>query len=201
MDTLVDVFYYDYILSKIVKMYETDTPIDSLVSYLKIATVLSRKFRIEKISPLDTQLYLKEAYVKILQVLRMESNDSCSTIEKVFDCFTTLSMEYGPLEDEKAFIKMKMVLLSIYEKRQGSNKENNETSKTQRLLIRLEEDEKDGIKQLIAENNIENIIKYLKGTLKFDTPVMMKFTGFIKKEIEEERKITTGDSPGTRIGW
>ena len=114
-DILVDVFYYDYILSKIISMYEENTPIENLVSYLKIATVLSRKFRIEKLSLLDKQLYLKEAYVKILQALRVDSNETSETLsvlEKVIDCFSALSTEYSPLDDDLGFISMKIVILS-----------------------------------------------------------------------------------------
>lgn len=203
MDTLIDVFYYDYILSKIIKMYEENAPIEMLVSYLKAATILSRKFRIEKITPLDTQLCLKEAYVKILQLLRMGSTENCSIIEKVFDCFTTLKTEYSLIENESAFVFMKVALLCIYEKRHGSSKENNETCelKAQKLMSELGGEHLMKINELTIDYSPEKVIKYIKSVLKFDNPVMTRFAGFIKKEIDNDRKITTGNSPGTRIGW
>lgn len=65
---LVDLFYYDYILYKIIEMYKENVPFSEILVYLEIATVYSKKFKEEKIV-MDEELTVKELYIKCYQLL------------------------------------------------------------------------------------------------------------------------------------
>jgi hypothetical protein len=123
MDALVDIFYYDFLLSKVIELYHHRASIDCIIPYLKIATVMSKKFRDDKI-PMDTQVYLKEIYVKIIQYVthyigsKNESLDPKSSC-KLIDCIRSAVVEMPDLSTDQEFLKLVVTAFAIFSKVQN----------------------------------------------------------------------------------
>lgn len=214
MEDLVDVFYYDYILSRIIELYEQAASISVLIPYLKIATVLSKKFRDDKIS-LDSQIYMKEAYVKIVQITKqhfMKPGMDVSTVLKAFECFQVIMEEFPDVEQEKGFENIKAVAVFIY----GLTKKGltlNECAEYQKydeyinkITASLKEESRNMIKTLNEECSYEKVMEFLN-EIKFQNPVLKRFAEFVKDDVDREqsiigeKKITTGNSPGEKVKW
>ena len=122
MDALVDIFYYDFILSKIIEMYHENESIETIIPYLKLATVMSKKFRDDKIT-MDSQVYIKEIYVKIIQFIKHyvsvknETKDHKSP-NKLIECIQSAISELPELQEDANFLKLCSLAFAIYSKQE-----------------------------------------------------------------------------------
>ncbi|KAI4290778.1 hypothetical protein PAPHI01_0052 [Pancytospora philotis] len=67
MDVLVDVFYFDFVLSKIIQVYSGAGAKDELAAYCKIANVLHAKI-VDMDIALDAEVYAKSITIRLLQL-------------------------------------------------------------------------------------------------------------------------------------
>lgn len=212
MEILVDVFYYDHILSVIIELYQKEEELATIVPYLKIATALSRKFRNDKII-LDKQLYIKEVYVRVLQIarqyfLKIKADDKM--LIKAFVFIRAVLDEIPVVSTDPNFQAIKVAALSIYkltkDKKDLCDEKRTEMQKWDLYVNSLQEDLPKGsdatLDALSTECTYEKMMEYLY-KIKFENPVLKKFVDYVKNGIDKEsKKITSGEIlPGEKIKW
>lgn len=74
MDKLVDIFYYDYILCRIIDMYSKHTSSRELGLYCKLANTLHMEYADTEVE-LDSEIYAKTVLIKLLQLSSNPEND------------------------------------------------------------------------------------------------------------------------------
>lgn len=210
---LVDAFYYDYIISRAIEIYQSGSSASMAATYLQIATVLCKRLRSENL-PLDRQLYLKEAYLKALQMLRFyedkflqnKHGGDLAIFLKGFECLKTIVNEYPKIKDDPDFQAISTVSLVIYSKisLQGG-KECLESERIWPFVRMLEEQSKtrqEDFDALFNDFSDAAIFEYLR-RIHFKNPVMKKFADFVKKEIDEDKesKVALVSTPGDNVKW
>lgn len=161
-------------------MYHSNDPINTIIPYLKIATVMSKKFRDDKV-PMDRQAYLKEVYVKAIQVVKhcISGKDNKSPA-KLIDCIKGVISELPALASDSDFIKIRNVAFCIFiGKTNGVNMNDEERINFEEYMKYIKES---GFESL--EFTELNLLLHLK-TIKLDNPVMKKFVMSIKTRIDD----------------
>lgn len=206
MDTLVDIFYYDYILTKIIEMYHENVPLPTLVPYLKIATVMSKKFRDEKI-PMDKQVYTKEVYVKVIQVIKycisVSPRDPKSQ-GKLIDCIKGVTHEFPELETDEEFVVVRNVAFVLYlhldAEENGTANKNSYVEYINKTNEGLKKEQREQFVRLNGDLRETELLEYLQ-TISLGSPAMRKFALSIKGDIDEKEQITKRDSIGEKVNW
>lgn len=177
-DTLVDLFYYDFILFKIIEMYHKQTRTSLILPYLKIATVLSAKFRKLQIT-MDSELYSKEICIKVIQLIA-QCKQGCAnhqaSIMNTIHLMDGVIKDSPVLETDKVFLLIMRVLYTI----SMAKLEKNQVNKIEPTLIKL------NIKR--SEFELTRLEKQLY-SIQFRNPVMIKFAEYIKSNIDEETPV------------
>ncbi|ELA41743.1 uncharacterized protein VICG_01247 [Vittaforma corneae ATCC 50505] len=209
---LVDVFYYDYILSKAIEIYQSGSSPSIAATCLQIATVLCKRIRSEGL-PLDKQLYLKEMYLKVLQMLRFYEDkflqnrhgDDMAVFLKGFECFKTIINEYPKIKEDPDFQALSTVSLVIYKKisTQGGKEclEKEKIWSFVKMLIEEQSQARNADFDVLFNSFSEaTVFDYLR-RIHFKNPIMKKFTDYIKKGIDEDREwvVTQASSSGDNV--
>lgn len=195
-ENIVDVFYYDYILTKAIEVYKSGISPSKAVTHLQIATILCKRIRAENIQ-LDQQLYLKEAYLKVLQMLKFYEDkfitnkyeNDITVFLKGLECLKTIFNEFSEIKENLSFKKLCIVSLAIYNKiiAEGG-KESIEKTKVwvfiKELQEKLNENDSGELKTLTDNFSQAAVSEYLK-TIYFENPVMKKFTEFVISNINK----------------
>ncbi|KAI5168347.1 hypothetical protein PAEPH01_0060 [Pancytospora epiphaga] len=210
MERLVDIFYYDYILCKIIDMYNKDKPAPELSFYCKIANTLQMEYANADVK-LDSEIYVKTVLIKLLQLSETPSDDHRPQINAIM-LYLRFTM------DENNFsitplLKRLITVVSIcyaycFTKDEGFNMDNvnfvvshNGTFAYKALLNR---------EDMGPEFSWNGIFDYCK-TFKFGQPVLFKFVKEIKDEIDlnntddlATKKVKINpltESPGQKLSW
>lgn len=209
-------------------MYHEDKEMTQVIPYLKLATTFSKKFRDDKIS-MDRQVYLKEAYVKVMQVIKhclhtangIHSSKDNRAIYKLIDCVQGVACELPALNNDQDFIIIRTVAFSIFVN--NSNKENNtENSKknsdtnskdneaTEAEYLKYIEQTNENVSPviremyntLVRESNESVLVSNMK-KIKFENPALRRLGLDIKNNIDEGEKsrIVSRGSPGKKVKW
>lgn len=210
MENLVDVFYYDYILTRIIELYHGDSPSSIIIPHLKVATPLSKKFREEKIK-MDREIYLKEIYIKVLQILKLydrdfnlkPDTDEKSAIRRTLDCMELILKETPSMGNDADFIMIRNVGYSLYVKK-GQNGSDQNIERFDLRMKQIEKTEYAKINEMAASFKWIEFVNLLS-SVSFRNPVMKKFVSFIKDGIDgrqqEKKGIVTCNEPGDKIDW
>lgn len=196
---LVDVFYYDYILTKAIDVYKSGSSPNKAVAHLHIATILCKRIRAENLH-LDRQLYLKEAYLKVLQMVKFyedkfltnKHGDDMTVFLKGFECLKTIINEYPEIKNDYEFKKLNTVCLVIYSKMsEDGGKENLEKGKIWPFIKMLHEEEmekrREEFERLLSGFSVSKVFEYLK-EIHFENPVMKRFAEYVTKSIDKDNK-------------
>ncbi|KAH9412148.1 hypothetical protein HK407_01g00400 [Ordospora pajunii] len=121
MKELVDVLYYDYVLSKLANLYTLDSRNEEILQYQKIAQKLLIKLRADKIV-FDAEVGLKFVYVKMYDLhfsfakCAGRLHVSCCTnhylkfLKTAYDYLMKISFEYRCLSEHTGFNKLVYVI-------------------------------------------------------------------------------------------
>ncbi|KAM0672296.1 hypothetical protein CWI42_010440 [Ordospora colligata] len=121
MKELVDVLYYDHILSKLANLYTLDSRSDEIVQYQKIAQKILIKLRADKIV-FDAEVGLKFVYVKMYDLHFSFSkcagrlhvsccpNHYLKFVKTSYDYLMKISLEYKCLTEHTGFNKLIYVI-------------------------------------------------------------------------------------------
>lgn len=205
-DDLVDIFYYDFVLSKIIEIYKSNQAPSVVVPYLRIATPLSKKFREQK-KELDKEVYLKEGFIKVYQLLISLNHNKSILLEnniigKSLECLDLILRDCPSLEAEKDYKTIRCVGYSVYLMKKNA-KGNEESDKIEKKLKSLSTEETKLIHERVNSFDCNDCIELLS-TIKFRHSRLKTFVSSIKKEIDEnqfKKNITSNNSPGDKINW
>lgn len=193
---LVDAFYYDYILSETIRIYLSDSQPVAAAHYLRIATILCKELRMEAIK-LDDQLYLKEAYLKVLQMLKFYTSKFCvntkecslTVIIKGFESIKTITREHPHIKEHPGFQRLEVVTVALYEQiaRLG-RREDLENSPVKAFVAGLKSQKTMlPIPPALLTNFTEKEALQILDTIQFERPVMGKFVNFVKEGIDRNQ--------------
>lgn len=210
MDILVDVYYYDYILKKIIEMYKSETSNASISHYLRIATEFSRRFRKERLM-MDKEIYLKELYLKVIQTIKAveKKNTAEPKLDSSEDIFTAISClnlsvnGFPSLAEDKDYQLLNAVVLALYKQR-PVEEFTVKSMAVDESIAGLGVEEKQMLEELLRDFSYEKMIERM-GVIQFGNPVMKKFVGFVQDSIDKENKekknIVGSSSPGAKVSW
>lgn len=104
---LVDMLYYDHLLSRIVSMHREDAPLEDIMPYAALATQLNGVLRARSVK-FDSELYVKEILVKTLLVI--PSNERESKLPNLIDSVNIVKSEYEEILSDSRFIRIHDVI-------------------------------------------------------------------------------------------
>jgi len=189
---LVDVFYYDYILSEAIRLYLHENYQNTTSGYLRIATILCKELR-QGQTKLDGQLYLKEAYLKVLQMLRFYSckfipnKATCclSVIINGLESIRAIVLEHPEIQWCSDFQTLLVVVLALHTEIGGcGRKEELERYPVNEFVVMCREKRLPSPLELEIRFTDKTALKVLE-TIHFEQPVMGKFVDYVKKGIDE----------------
>lgn len=190
---LVNVFYYDYVISEAIDVYISGKQPILATTYLQVATILSKELRSSHIK-LDDQLYMKEAFLKLLQMLRFyktkfsvdKSGCNLSIITKGFGTIRSIIQENPSIEKDSRFLTFEMIAVAIYQQLSKDGRKNDlENCEDANFIGNLAQTEgvQRALTELIESFSVEAAMKLLE-PIHFEHPVMEKFIDFVKSGID-----------------
>lgn len=208
MENLVDVFYYDYVLTKIIELYQRNSLPNCIIPYLRVATPLSKKFRDEKVK-MDREIYLKEIYIKVVQILKMfdanfisnPNNDEKGAIRRTLECIDLILKDSPALEDDGDFNTIRRVGYSLFLK-----KGKDASLQSEKFVEKIEQfkaSELEKINVMALSFTYNNFMDCLY-SISFKNPVMKKFVKYIKDGIDSQqskKSIVNRQDPGDKMEW
>lgn len=205
MDSLVDLFYYDHILSRILLHYAEGGGGEGVVTYLRLATTLNSKFRNAQMK-FDKELYLKEMCVKAIQFTRRSGGGTREAAKRLMQDLMLILCECPQSKADPQFEKIKGIVFACFAHFFRSD----EAGEPEHLaFIREERGTCDHAELSAAAGfaggfSIEEMHRQLK-TFKFMKPVMCKFVDEVCAGIDKISKKKhcdiRGDAPGEKVGW
>jgi hypothetical protein len=195
-DLIVDVFYYDFILTTCIDAYKKGTSINDASTHLQIATHLCRRIRNKNVL-LDEQLYVKELYLKVLQMMKFYEDkfinkkcDDLSMFLKGFECLRVITNEFPEIKENQQFQKLGTVCVAIYktagmDKKEASTEDGKMFSCMNIMYNEKMSKNPKELEELIKGFSMAKVGEYLKD-LHFDNPVMKKFADYIKEGLDQK---------------
>lgn len=209
MDRLVDVFYYDYILYKIIALYLEGAPSHRIVVYCKLANILNIEYTDIGIR-LDPEVYLKTIFIKVLQLCRKEGSDArehiLGTMTYLMHLLDTEKLGDGP--GQSKVVKMVSICYAHYFR-------DDPQANTSHLDFILRTNGTGCSRKMLSEEGLpedfsaEAIFEHCR-TLKFGRPVLFDFVQQVKTDIDQNILGGKGKkpkvdinrtSPGQKIRW
>lgn len=203
MKNFPDLLYYDYVLYKIVSMYIANEDQDAILPYLKLATVLHKLIKDEKIS-IDSEIYVKEILIKALQFsvkLKKSYSDIDSLMQGLLTILKDCQIKYTA---DPKICKIKNIIylccMHIYSDRPDF---------CPYFKIVLTDLGYFDFRRLFQEMGFRGEFEYSLihkelVSIKFMKPAMCSFTDNLIEKIEsnlQPKPKIHGSSPGEKIAW
>lgn len=206
IECLVDVFYYDFLLHKVLRLYANDAPNRALRPYIRMIAVLSKKFTREE-TRLDFQAVFKEVILRLYRVCRnRKAGTDIKYYKDAFKAFIRLG-RYSNENTDPHIKVIRDIVFICYSSLYGPRKDDE--------FMRMIEQEAGAVdwEQLYLDSMLVSpfssaIIKERLKAFKFDKPLLLNFVEQKAETIKRDRRSRKqrkvdafGSSSGEKLDW
>lgn len=206
---LVDVFYYDYILYKIISLYLAKAPSDKIAVYCKLANI----FNIECVDArmkLDPEVYFKIIFIKVVQLCSKEDTSAKRHIHSIM-AYLMHVLDVHRLSDLPQYGRLVRIISICYTYHFSDDPQ----ADAGYLDFILKSNGTTCHRKMLATENLpenfnrEALFDCCK-TFKFGRPILLDFVHQIKRDIDrnmseknsKKPKVDVNTtSPGQKINW